>query len=143
MTQQHALAFRTGTNERSAGLGLSIGTLGAYIPGAFARTVAANGDMRIVGARSVLTGTARYFSEQAGSPANPLLPRLAGPPIGGMFPQRSHPDDGTPAFSRTGTPGERSSPGPSPFGMQQFPTDTAATQSVRQYTVGGTLGLHT
>src|SRR5205085_2005076 len=42
LTQQHALAFRTGTSERSAGLGLNIGTLGAYIPGAFARTVAAN-----------------------------------------------------------------------------------------------------
>ena len=138
MTQQHALAFRTGTTERSAGLGLSIGTLGAYVPGAFARSFAANGDMRIVGARSVLTGMARLLSERAGSPANPLLPRTVGPVIGGMFPQGGHADGDKPAYSRTGGGGERTSPMTSPFGAP-FPNDTGATQSVRQYTVGGTL----
>ena len=71
LTQQHSLAFRTGTAERSAGLGVSMSTLGAYVPGAFARTIAANGDLRMVGARTVFTGTARLFTERAGSPANP------------------------------------------------------------------------
>ena len=89
LTQQHALAFRTGTSERSAGLGLNVATLGAYVPGAFARTVAANGDVRVVGATSVFTGIARVFSERAGSPSNPLLPKLTGIPGSGEVPQRN------------------------------------------------------
>jgi iron complex outermembrane recepter protein len=139
MTQQHALAFRTGTSERSAGVGLSMGTLGAYVPGAFARTVGATGDMRIVGARSVLTGTARLFSERAGSPANPLLPRMVGAPVGGMAQEWAHTGEGTPAYARESTSGARAAQQPPPpFGMR-FPQDTGATQSVREYTVGGTL----
>lgn len=140
MTQQHALAFRMGTSERSGGFGLSLGTLGAYIPGAFARTIAANGDVRLVASRSVLTGTARFFSEQAGSPSNPLLPRFPGVNMGGAFAQRTH-SDVDKAFSRNGTEGPSQSPVmSSPFGTQ-FGNDTAVTQSVRQYTLGGTLAF--
>ncbi|HUQ80756.1 MAG TPA: TonB-dependent receptor plug domain-containing protein [Gemmatimonadaceae bacterium] len=140
VTQQHALAFRTGTNERSGGLGFSMGTLGAYVPGAFARTVAANGDLRLVGARSVLTGTARFFSERAGTPSNPLLPHLPGMNMGGVFPNQAHGGDGRPAYARTGPEGSNPGPLSSPFGTQ-FSNDTTATQSVRQYTLGGTLAF--
>src|SRR5688572_11749138 len=73
LTQQHGLTFRTGTAERSGGFGLSVTTLGAYIPGAFSRTIAGNGGFRVVGTHSVFTGTVRLLSEDAGAPANPLL----------------------------------------------------------------------
>ena len=125
LTQQHGLAFRTGTPERSAGLGVSVGTLGAYVPGAFARTIAANGDMRLVGSRSVLTGIARVSSERAGTPANPLLPRITSLP-GGGYQQRNRPPGDQPSYERLGSP---------------FLNDTSRTQSVSQYTLGGTLAF--
>lgn len=115
LAQQHGLAFREGTAERSAGLALDVTTLGAYIPGAYARTVAGSGDFRIVGARSVLTGTARFFAENAGSPANPLL-------------------SGFPGSVGHGTQ-------PSFNFVSPLPVDGGGTQSVRQYTVGTTLSI--
>lgn len=142
LTQQHALAFRAGTSERSGGLGVQIGTLGAYVPGAFARTVAANGDVRVVGERSVLTGTARLFSETAGAPSNPLLGSVldaAGGAFGASLSQRGSGDDGPPTYTRTGDGGRAA-----PFGAPvapPFSRDTGATQSVRQYTLGGTLSF--
>ena len=138
LTQQHSLAFRTGTAERSAGLGVIMNTLGAYVPGAFARMIAANGDVRVVGAKTVLTGTARLFTERAGSPANPLLPRLpsgAGP---GSMPQRNGPSGDGPSYSRWGNDDHRQAAPMQPFGTS-FPTDSGGTQSVSQYTVGGNL----
>ena len=142
LTQQHALAFRTGTSERSAGLGLNLTTLGAYVPGAFARTIAANGDVRVVGSRSVFTGTARLFSERAGTPTNPLLPQFIGVPGPGALPQRSGPgNDGT-SYSRSGDGDARTAttmPGAAPGSWASFAPDTALTQAVSQYTVGGTL----
>ena len=142
LTQQHGLAFRTGTPERSAGLGFSMGTLGAYVPGAFARTIAANGDLRVVGARSVLTGIARVFSERAGTPTNPLLPRVVGPPVGGGYQHYQQRNDGRgdpPAYSRSGMDDTRTAPLSSQ--TAPFLTDTSATQSVSEYTVGGTLAF--
>ena len=137
LTQQHSLAFRTGSAERSGGFGLSLGTLGAYVPGAFAQTVAANGDIRMVGSRSVFTGTARLLSERAGTPSNPLLPRLTNLPGYSGMPQRSAPSADSPPSPRWDGPDARSAytSGSAP----QLLTDTTATQSVSQYTVGGTL----
>jgi len=138
LTQQHALAFRAGTSERSVGLGVNVATLGAYIPGAFARTVAANGDVRYVGARSVFTGIARFTSERAGSPANPVLPRLTIPAPGQMPAGRRAGGDAA-SYSRSGPDGARNAPDSNPFGPS-FVTDTAGrTQAVSEYTVGGTL----
>ena len=137
LTQQHSLAFRTGTAERSAGLGLSVSTLGAYIPGAFARTIAGNGNMRVVGAKTVFSGTARLFSERAGSPANPLLSGLTGGADPGRMPQRSGSSPGGPGYSTWGNDPRQMAPtqtyGPSFLG------DSGKTQSVSQYTVGGNL----
>ena len=137
LTQQHSLAFRTGTAERSAGLGLSLNTLGAYVPGAFARTIAANGDVRVVGAKTVFSGTARLFTERAGSPANPLLSGLTGGSEPGPMPQRNGSSPRGPGSSQWENDPRQMGPmqtyGPS------FPTDTGRTQSVSQYTVGGNL----
>ena len=137
LTQQHSLAFRTGTAERSAGLGVSMSTLGAYVPGAFARTIAANGDLRMVGTHTVLTGIARLFTERAGSPANPVLPKLTGGPGPGSMPQRSRPP-GDATYSRWGSDDARQSSPMQPYGPV-FATDSGGTQSVSQYTIGGNL----
>ena len=137
LTQQHSLAFRTGTAERSAGLGVSMSTLGAYVPGAFARTIAANGDLRVVGAHTVFTGTARLFTERAGSPANPVLPKLTGAPGPGSMPQRN-PPPADPTYSRWGNDDARQQSPMQPFGPS-FATDSGGTQSVSQYTIGGNL----
>ena len=137
LTQQHSLAFRTGTPERSAGLGLSVNTLGAYVPGAFARTIAANGNVRAVGAKTVFSGSARLFTERAGSPANPLLSGFTGGAQPGPTPQRNGSSPGGPDYPAWGTDHRQGEPlqtyGPS------FPSDTGKTQSVSQYTVGGNL----
>jgi iron complex outermembrane receptor protein len=140
LTQQHAASFHAGTTERSAGLGLNLSTLGAYIPGAFARSFAANGDVRLVGARSVFTGSARLLSEHAGSPANPVLPPIASIPSGGLISSKSQPNESGDAYARANHDamhaGQTVAP---PLGTAPFPSDTAATQSMREYTVGGTL----
>jgi len=137
LTQQHSLAFHTGTAERSAGLGLSMNTLGAYVPGAFARTIAANGNVRVVGAKTVFSGTARLFSERAGSPANPLLSGLTGGSEPGPMPQRGGPSPGGPGYSQWGSD-PRQTTSMQTYGPS-FPSDTGRTQSVSQYTVGGNL----
>jgi iron complex outermembrane receptor protein len=138
LTQQHAASFHAGTAERSAGLGLNLSTLGAYIPGAFARSFAANGDVRLVGARSVFTGSARLLSERAGSPANPLLPAIASGPDGGFNSQKPQPNSPGDAYGRATRDVMYTGPMTSPFGTT-FPNDSAATQSMREYTLGGTL----
>ena len=146
LTQQHGLTFRTGTSERSGGFGLSVTTLGAYIPGAFSRTIAGNGGFRVIGSHSVFTGTARLLSEDAGTPRNPLLSELAPLTSAGVLPRQpihrggGRPGD-QPRYMRSGT--VRGPNGPTTSSGFMSPTlhDTAATQSVRQYTIGTTLSV--
>lgn len=73
LTQNHSLSLRSGSGVRSARLGLAVTTLGAFIPDAFSRQVAANGGVRFVGARSVISGTLRFFAQDARTPSSPLL----------------------------------------------------------------------
>jgi iron complex outermembrane receptor protein len=138
LTQQHAASFRTGSAERSAGLGFTMSTLGAYIPGAFARSIAANGDVRVIGARSVFTGSARFISERAGSPSNPLLPQVSIPgSTFGFISQKGQP--GGPGGASTHQSGSGDRPGSATSLDTPFLADTAATQSMSEYTLGGTL----
>ena len=138
MTQQHALSFRAGASGRSAGLALSMGTLGAYVPGAFARSSSATGDVRRVGERTVFTGSARLFSERAGTLSNPLLPELGEIPSGGGFPRTHESHDDNLPYARAGMASPHMAPDMTSFGPP-VGVDTTATQSVREYTVGGTL----
>ncbi|MFN2602893.1 MAG: TonB-dependent receptor [Gemmatimonadaceae bacterium] len=73
LAQNHSFSFRDGTGVRSARLGMSVTTLGAFIPDAYSRQLAANGGVRFVGARSVITGTFRLFAQDAHTPSSPLL----------------------------------------------------------------------
>jgi len=76
LAQNHSLSLRTGTGVRSARLGVTLNTLGAFIPDAYSRQVAANGGVRLVAARSVVTGTFRLFAQNAQTPSSPLLAGL-------------------------------------------------------------------
>lgn len=63
--QEHAIALRGGGGRRTFGLGLNIGTVGEYLPGASERRLLADGDVRVVLARAVLTGTGRLSLQKA------------------------------------------------------------------------------
>lgn len=73
LAQNHSLSLRTGNGVRSARLGVTLNTLGAFIPDAYSRQIAANGGVRFVAARSIITGTFRVFAQNAQTPSSPLL----------------------------------------------------------------------
>jgi iron complex outermembrane recepter protein len=86
--QDHTLELATGTALRSAQLDLSAGSLGAYYTGATSDHFEANGGVRVIGPRSLITGTIRVFSEHVGAAVNPLLVQL-GQPVSGQGSQAS------------------------------------------------------
>ena len=71
--QDHSVGLRAGTGRRSLGLGVTVGTVGDYIPGGAARSLLGDGDVRFVGSRAVFTGVARFAAKDAGLLASPLL----------------------------------------------------------------------
>lgn len=126
--QDHSLGLRAGTGPRSLGLGLTVGTVGNYIPGGAARSLLGDGDVRLASSRTVFTGVARFAAKDAGALASPLLSAVTSPP----------------SLNKVDSP-----PG---SGVQQMPLSNAdsassqrltaygadSSQSVRQYTVGTT-----
>jgi iron complex outermembrane receptor protein len=121
--QDHAIGARAGSAQRSAGVGLSTSTTGAFIPGAFSQQVHASVGAAFLGARSRLQLNARFHTQRAGNATSPLLRGLTptGPPVSGT--------DGS-STEATAVP---------PSGGQVV--DTSAAQRVREYTIGGTLGV--
>lgn len=75
-SQSHSLSLRTGTNAKSARLGMSLTTLGAFIPGASSQQLTASGGVRFVRPRGVVNGTFRFFAQDARTPASPVLAGL-------------------------------------------------------------------
>lgn len=80
LSQQHDVSLVAGSSTSSADLNVSGGTTGAFIPNAFSRDLLANGSARYVGANTTLSGTARFFAQEAGSATSPLLANLASSP---------------------------------------------------------------
>ena len=76
LAQSHALSLRTGTNTKSARIGMTLATLGAFIPGASSQQLSANGGLRFVRSRGVVNGTFRFFAQDARTPASPVLAGL-------------------------------------------------------------------
>ena len=126
LVQDHSAVLRAGAAARSASLGVTVSTLGAFIPGATARQLLGHASARRVGPRSVLSGSARLSATDAESPVSPLLAGLAGL-AGGL-------SGGTRAG---GAPGAAADAEPA-----QPRVDSVGHQRVRQYTVGGTLTAH-
>lgn len=117
--QEHTFNGEFGNSERRLGVGASTATTGAFIPGAFSRQLQAIAGYSAIGSRHRLQLTGRMFAQRAGNPESPLLPELA-----------------TPVFSEFAATGSAARTAP-PLTM----FDTSAAQSVRQYTLGGTLAL--
>jgi iron complex outermembrane receptor protein len=76
LAQSHAISFRAGSNVKSARLGMTLSTIGPFIPGASSQQLTANGGARLVRSRGVVTGTFRVFAQDARTPASPVLAGL-------------------------------------------------------------------
>lgn len=74
--QEHSLAFRQGTTARNAGIGVNVGTVGAYVPGASERRVLVDADTRVARKQSVLTGMARFSLQTANASSSFLVSEL-------------------------------------------------------------------
>jgi len=157
--QEHTLSLRGGVGRRTFGLGLNVGTVGAYVPGASEQRVLADADLRLVRSSSIITATARYSAQRANASTNLLLGGVsssfdASPTAGlsvasntgSMGPSRSS------LGNTTGAPssGERwtsnasppdSTKSPQPKDTVRFAGDSANGQQVSQYTVGGTVTM--
>lgn len=73
LSQEHAISLVTGSSTSSADLHISGGTTGAFIPNAYSRDLLANASARRVGERTTVSGTARFFVQEAGSTTSPLV----------------------------------------------------------------------
>lgn len=76
LAQSHALSLRAGNGNRSARVGMTLSSIGAFIPNASSEQVTANGGFRIVQSRGLVTGTMRLFAQNARTPASPVLAGL-------------------------------------------------------------------
>jgi outer membrane cobalamin receptor len=82
LAQDHTLELAAGSALRSAQFDLGVGSLGAYYAGAASDHVEADGGVRMIGPRSLVTGTVRVFSERVGASVNPLLTQSTQPAAG-------------------------------------------------------------
>ena len=73
IAQQHGLSLQAGSAARSAGLGVALSSIGAYVPGASARQLDMSAGARWVGARAVVTATARAHAADTDAPPSPLF----------------------------------------------------------------------
>jgi iron complex outermembrane receptor protein len=126
LVQEHTVDLRGGSPLQSAALSLTLGSVGSYMPGAQSRDARGDAGFRVIGSRTVLTGTARFYAKNAGAGTSPLvaatsLPQLAESAMDHdpwhMSGQR---DLGTRTMARDAT---------------------ASSQSVREYTLGTTATL--
>ncbi len=129
--QDHSLAVRGGSGRKTFGVGLTLGTVGAYVPGASEQRVLADGDVRVAVANAVFTGTAR-FSRQKANASSGLLFGDATAALGGtsrtsMFDRTSNNPSDSSYFKR-----------PRPDSTAVF-GDSATGQDMTQYTVGATV----
>jgi len=131
LAQNHSLSLRAGTGVRSARLGLAITEIGAFIPEAFSRQVTSNGGVRFVGAKSVISGTFRFFAQDAKTPESPQL--AAFQPTGTVTQLIQNEWLRRARGSRSGTASLTQ-----PDSIPLTPFDSSDQQTVRQYTVGAT-----
>ena len=79
LVQEHALNLRGGDELRSTALSLSVASVGSYVPGGGSWDAHGDGGFRLVGARTMLTGTGRFYTKEAGQATNPLITTNQGP----------------------------------------------------------------
>ena len=128
--QEHAIALRGGGGRRTFGLGLNIGTVGAYVPGASERRILADGDVRFVLSRAVVTGTGRLSLQKANASTGLML---GGATAAFNAAARAHPSVGQ-MLRRPDPPAVRRPP----IDSTGIVGDSATGQDMTQYTLGGT-----
>lgn len=69
--QEHSLSLRRGAAARNFGVGLNVGTVGAYVPGASERRLLFDADGRMSRERAILTGFLRVARQRANAGASP------------------------------------------------------------------------
>lgn len=91
LVQEHAVAFRRGSPAQSLGMGLTLGTVGAFVPGASERKLLADANGRFTRDHAVFSGTARLSLQQANASSVPVLvanginrPRTVGDSVSGQ-----------------------------------------------------------
>lgn len=106
IAQEHRFAVGVGSGLRTAQFGVGFSSLGAYYDGASSHSVQASAGGRLIGARTVVSGTARFVAGAVGTTENPLLVDAVGSTLGGQA---------------------------ASVGLR------AESQSLKEYTVGGTV----
>ena len=71
--QEHTVALRAGSAERSLGAVVALTSIGAVVPGGSTVQVSADVSARRVASRTIASGTARLWVARADSPVNPIL----------------------------------------------------------------------
>lgn len=137
--QEHSASLRGGSGNRTYGLGVNLGTVGAYVPGASEQRVLADADLRVVRARSVLTGTARLSVQRANASTNLLFGGLAPASSSAVRLASGRPDRSDAGAAAAAPPGADTMEMRPPRDAVRFAGDSATGQDMSQYTVGGTL----
>ena len=135
LAQTHGVTFRNGNGVRSARLGMTVSSIGAFIPNAFSQQMTANGGLRFVASKSIISGTFRYFSQDARTPSSPVLAGIdlwSSPP--------PPPDQARFSLGSYGRemPGDTVRQRNLDSLSRLAITDSSGRQSVQQYTVGVT-----
>ncbi len=124
LVQEHTLDLRGGSALKSSALSITLGSVGSYVPDAQSREARADGGFRVVGSRSVLTGTARLYAKDAGDGASPLIAAPSMPQLGESPLEHE--------------PWRMNSQGDLGGGARGVTNATGSSQSVREYTLGTT-----
>ncbi len=72
-SQAHELSLFGGSPSRSASLHVSGASVGDFIPEGHSRQILANASGRLITSSATFSGSARFFTQQAGTPESPLI----------------------------------------------------------------------
>ncbi|AMW05670.1 hypothetical protein GEMMAAP_14400 [Gemmatimonas phototrophica] len=143
--QEHSLSFRRGSAARNLGLGVNVGTVGAYVPGASERRLLVDADGRFSRQHSIFTGMARLSLQRANAGSSLMLGNdgLAGFSTGRALTRLplagSVNDVRTTLAAAVGDSTRGRLPGDS---LPRVVTaDSASGQDVAQYTIGGSIAV--
>lgn len=103
LAQDHAFSLITGSALRSFDLHVAGTTMGAFVPNGSSRDLLATASARAVTARSTMSGTARFFLEQAGTTDSPLVARPTLPSATQNTVQPSNPPQSVNQYTIGGT----------------------------------------
>ena len=143
LAQEHALLVRGGSATRSGALAANVRTLGPFVPGSASEHFALDGTGRILGARTMLSGTLRFSADRAGAVNNPLLADVAPPSNGAPpTPWRAGRQLGIAEVGAYALNGGAHAPPDddarrAPGLESALVTDSVGDQHLKQYTVGG------